>query len=314
LTDVLESRKLTYREGQRSLGEQIRHAKEQFQANARNKAWWYFEFTQQVVPNLPSGPKSPSPGAIRVMDQPWDNLIILDACRADAFKLVLGRHSREFGNLGYTLRNVESLGTYTPEFLTRNFAGGPYPDTVYVSANPYVSSLLPEGTFGEVVHVWRNAWSDKFQTVLPRDMAKASMRARRRFPGRRLIVHFMQPHTPFVGSYRLPGEAFWDIALNQGLQNAKRAYIENLEAVFRVLPPLLDYFRGRTVVSADHGEGWGEPAPPLQVPIFGHPKKVHIASLTTVPWMEIPKRGDEVGEEERFLKASLSLTRSGLAA
>jgi hypothetical protein len=314
MTDVMESRKLTYREGKRSILEQVRHAREQLQANARNPAWWYFEFTQQVVPNLPSGPKSPSAGAVRVMDQPWDNLIILDACRADAFRFVLARHAEAFAGVRYSLKDVESLGTYTPEFLTRNFSGGTYPDTVYVSANPYVSSLLPQGTFRDVIHVWREKWDDRFQTVLPRDMAKAAMRARRDFPDGRLIVHFMQPHTPFVGKYKLPGEAFWDIALNQGLEKAKRAYIENLEAVFRVLPPVLYYLQGRTIVTADHGEAWGEPAPPLGVPIFGHPKRVHIPSLTTVPWMEVLQKDDGLEEGERFIRASLRLTRSGLAA
>ena len=312
--DILQERRLTYKEGQRSLGEQVRHWGEQFWANARNRAWWYFEFTNQIVPNLPAGPGAPSPSAIRVMDQRWDNLVILDACRYDAFEFMLGRRGADFAGLEYDVKRVESLGTYTPEFLSRNFTGESYRDTVYVSANPYVSSLLSRDMFKEVIDVWRQRWNQKFQTVLPQDVAKAALRARRSFPQGRMIIHFMQPHTPFVGAHSLPGEAFWDIALHRGLENAKRAYMGNLEAVFRVLPPLLNYLSGTTVVSADHGEAWGEPAPPLMVPIFGHPKRVHIPSLTMVPWMEVRSKADGAPEEQRFLKASMAITKSVLAA
>lgn len=248
---------------------------------------------------------------MRVSSEPWDNLIILDACRADAFAEVLRRRADEFRGIEYSLSSRESLGTYTPEFLTRNFKGLTLPDVVYVTANPYVSTLLPQGTFGEVVEVWRERWDPRFNTVLPYEVARSALRARRAHPRGRLIIHFMQPHTPFIGASRVPGEAFWDAALRYGLERAKRSYYENLDAAFDVLPAVLGGLGGSSVVTADHGEGWGEPAPPLNVPIFGHPKNVHIPALTSVPWMEAKAPGGE-SDDRRILAASARLTKSRL--
>ncbi|HKT21836.1 MAG TPA: hypothetical protein VJR06_04380 [Nitrososphaerales archaeon] len=303
--------RLTYKEGKRTRSEQLRHAKEQVSANVFNWAWWYFEFTNLVVPRLSSKLREPSPAAVRVTEKEWDSLVILDACRADAFASVLRSRAREFEGFDYTMTSVESLGTFTPEFLARNFGEGSFSDVVYVTANPYVSTLLPPGKFGEVVEVWRESWDESYDTVLPYDVARAALRAKRDRPAARMVVHFMQPHTPFIGPRRVPGEAFWDAALRYGLDRAKRAYMENLEEAFAVLPPLLTGLGGKVVVTADHGEAWGEHAPPLGVPIYGHPKNVHIPALTTVPWMEV-RQPPSSGDGRELLAASLRLTKTRL--
>ena len=63
----------------------------------------------------------------RVINEDWDTLILLDACRFDMFEETVEME----GNLDYTI----SLGSTSEEFLTRNFSKGTFHDTVYVNAN-----------------------------------------------------------------------------------------------------------------------------------------------------------------------------------
>jgi hypothetical protein len=76
---------------------------------------------------------------IKVMDEDWDNLIILDACRYDIFK----NHSK------FINQNIEkkvSQGSWTLEFIKSNFVGKSFHDTVYVTSNVF-SNIIPEGSF-----------------------------------------------------------------------------------------------------------------------------------------------------------------------
>lgn len=59
---------------------------------------------------------------IAVFDQDWDVLVILDACRYDAF--------REHASLPGRLQAVTSQGSVTPEWLHANVAGRDLTDTV----------------------------------------------------------------------------------------------------------------------------------------------------------------------------------------
>lgn len=60
-------------------------------------------------------------------DEGWDNLVILDACRYDAF-------SEQTPSRG-TLESRESRGSASEQFIQGNFTGKTLYDVVYVSAN-----------------------------------------------------------------------------------------------------------------------------------------------------------------------------------
>jgi len=47
--------------------------------------------------------------------------------------------------------------------------------------------------------VWGNEWDEEYKTILPGDIAAAAHDAYETCPNKRLIVHFMQPHVPFIG-------------------------------------------------------------------------------------------------------------------
>ncbi|MDZ7731076.1 MAG: hypothetical protein U5K37_09355 [Natrialbaceae archaeon] len=184
-----------------------------------------------------------------VMDEDWDNLFILDACRYDMFA--------DRVTLDGCLESRISLGSSSEEFLERNFGDRTCHDTVYVNANPYIPRLdLDQGTFHAVVDCLSD-WDHELQTVRPDTVASAAREAHAEFPDKRLIVHFMQPHAPFIGdmgrelvgggwTMDLPVESeqgIWHY-LRDGdsdidLETVWAAYNENLDVVLDEVEPLL---------------------------------------------------------------------------
>ncbi|OYR52729.1 hypothetical protein DJ73_10100, partial [Halorubrum sp. Ea1] len=126
-------------------------------------------------------------GATRITEADWDDLIILDACRYDQFERL---HS-----LPGELEPRISVGSATPEFLERTFAGERRFDTVYVTANPMYRHVGLDGVFHAVV--------------------EATRAAREAYPNKRVLTHFMQPHYPFLGE---TGEAI----AHSGIEWTKR--------------------------------------------------------------------------------------------
>lgn len=52
--------------------------------------------------------------------------------------------------------------------------------------------------------------------------------------------------------------------------------------------PLAEELPGKTVITADHGNLFGERATPFPIPVYFHPSNVRISSLTEVPWFILP--------------------------
>ncbi len=68
------------------------------------------------------------------MAEDWDLLIVLDACRFDAFKDAFSRYFEG------DLRRVRSEGSCTPGWFRRTFTGR-CPGVTYVPPNPHINSL-----------------------------------------------------------------------------------------------------------------------------------------------------------------------------
>ncbi len=245
-------------------------------------------------------------GESRLMNEEWDNLILLDACRYDQFE--------QLHPFAAPLEARISPGSTTQEFLKSNFVDETHHDTVYVTANPMYRTVDMEGTFHAVVDVWESEWHEQLRTVPPDPMATAVLEAHERFPNKRIFAHFMQPHYPFIGetgrqishagyewSYRLVtrGEgsredpSVWDL-LESGdidLEVVRRAYDENLELVFPHVERVLDAFDERTVITSDHGNLVGEKIAPFDAPRYGHPRELYVDELRKVPWLVV--EGDE---------------------
>ena len=232
--------------------------------------------------------------ATRVMAEDWDNLLILDGCRYDTFA---EQNTVQFGTESFRI----SLGSTSSEFLKKNFAGKTYHDTVYVSANPFVPSLT-DGTFHAVVNLLNDNWDDELSTVHPKDVVAEAKRTHEQFPNKRLIVHFMQPHYPFIGetgrklSHRgflrdqtNSEQASSSIWLQLQREEVSRevvwtAYRENLDLVLDHVNELTDALPGLHAVTADHGNLIGDRTYPIPIRGYGHPHSAHVSPLVKVPW------------------------------
>jgi hypothetical protein len=221
-----------------------------------------------------------------VMSEDWDTLIILDACRYDTF--------HQLNHLEGSLEYRISQGSMSDEFLSNNFGATTHPDTVYVSTNPYFAQLDLAGQFHAVVDLL-GMWDEQLETIPPADVAEAAMSAHAIYPDKRIIVHFMQPHLPFLGptGQSLHGKSgernlFGVVRGNSDTittDDLVQAYEENLELVLQFVQPLLAAIDGKVVISADHGNMFGERQRPLPTAkMWGHPWGVYTSSLVKVPW------------------------------
>jgi len=135
------------------------------------------------------------------MDEKWDILIVLDACRYDFFSCMYKKFL--LGNL----EEVKSLGSSTLEWLVKSFRKY-YKDVVYFSANPYINSFADvkiglwkwsaRKHFYKIIDVWKFGWDNFFGTVPPWEVNKVVLNSKDRYAGKRLIIHFLQPHEPYL--------------------------------------------------------------------------------------------------------------------
>jgi hypothetical protein len=254
---------------------------------------------------------------VAVMEEDWDTLLVLDACRADAFEETIDRDRVE------DYRRVSSLGTSSPEWTRENFAGETFGDTVYVSANPWIAREAPDA-FHHVANAWADEevanrtveWDeDRPQNlgVKPQTTVSAgrlndvAMATHETYPNKRLIVHYFQPHAPNVGNPdgSIKDPAAVDVELRPGeplragtvsRDAVWEAYTDNLAYVFEHASELAADLGDRIVLTADHGELFGEWLWPVPLRGYAHPSGVRHPALTEVPWATI-----EHGERRRIV-------------
>jgi hypothetical protein len=198
-----------------------------------------------------------------IFEEDWDNLLILDACRYDMFE--------QHADLPGRLEHRYSKGSSTPEFLRANLTGRDLRDTVYVTANPQFYRNRDElpANFHAVIDIWREAgWDEEYHTVLPETVTECAQDAAEEYPNKRLLVHYIQPHYPFIGSQTEfdkrqlvdtdTGERNVWYQLMTGTLDVEREtiwqlYTDNLNLALPYVEELMDALNGRTVVTADHG-------------------------------------------------------------
>ncbi|MBZ6496466.1 hypothetical protein [Natrinema longum] len=227
-------------------------------------------------------------------ERDWDTLVILDACRFDTF-----RDTHQFDG---TLERIQSNASHTSEFLEKNFSDDQF-DIAYVSASPQLVGY--EDTFAHVEHVWSDQWNDELDTVTPDTVTHSALEIAEEYPQKRLIVHYMQPHYPFIGETGrdLGPQASFTGGLRprEGLtiwermsageidsKTARKAYRENLKIVLPHVQELTESIDGKTVVTSDHGNLFGKRISRLPLTIYGHPPRFTDRELTSVPWLELP--------------------------
>ena len=133
-----------------------------------------------------------------VLDDDWDVLLILDACRYDFFK----DNYKDF--LEGTLSKKISVATRTAEWLKKTFTSK-HDDIIYISGYPGVNSMgyskengFDPSCFSKVVDVWKFGFDEALQTIHPQEINKAFFKYKTLHPEKRFILHYMQPHSPYV--------------------------------------------------------------------------------------------------------------------
>jgi hypothetical protein len=246
-----------------------------------------------------------------VFAEDWDNLLILDACRYDYFA--------EQSTLNGTLESRISRASATREWVHANFTDRQLHDVVYVSANPNYRKVADD--IGAEVHAYVDVWRDdtlvgEDETIVPPEtVTEHALDAAGQYPNKRLLVHYVQPHYPFIGptgeEHFDPTATLKEVSRRYDLTDDRldRAYRENLDLVLDETERLIDALDGKTVVSADHGELLGERLSPLPLRAYGHPNGVYVKELVKVPWLvhesgeqkeivsEAPTAQDEVDED-----------------
>jgi len=213
----------------------------------------------------------------------FDCLIILDACRYDYFRIL------------HRCKYVLSAGTATPEWLYRNLKAHNPHNLVYISANPYASRYKLKEMGINPNFVIKSAlidlWNTKIDTVLPSEFTKFAINTIENHPTQKYIIHYMQPHTPYlkpllkaVNGIRLSVDADELAMLGfYSKHKIRKAYFNNLKLVWKYVRKLLKHLSGKIIISSDHGNLLGE------YDLFGHPPCFYVPELVKVPYLVIKK-------------------------
>lgn len=139
----------------------------------------------------------------KIIEESWDYLIVLDACRFDYFEELYERYLE--GSLEKRVSPIPASSSFpTKEWCEKVFGDRYHEDIVYVSGHPGINSKTGWGDFAvkghvyKVIDVWDWGWGENMLTVHPKSVTKAAIEAKEKYPSKRFIVHYMQPHAPFV--------------------------------------------------------------------------------------------------------------------
>lgn len=245
----------------------------------------------------------PRRSGVNVPVADWDVFVLFDACRPDTFETVVD--TTQFDE--YT--RVTSQASQTHEWLSVNWTGE-YGDVVYVAGNPMVSANPP--AVHHLDETWRDAFDDEMGQVNAETITDRALALLDSYPNKRLVVHYMQPHAPFIGHPELrftEWELINDIELEgrgdaadvweagaKGLVEEDaiwEGYADNLEYVWERAGPLLDATNGRRVaITSDHGNVIKTRDYPIPITISAHPPNHRQPGLVSVPWGVLEADGE----------------------
>lgn len=224
-----------------------------------------------------------------IFEREWEVLVILDACRTDLMDEV----ADDYPFLEkYHIHN--SLGSNSGQWMKRNFTDEFREEmqrTAVVTGNAQSEAHLNAEDFAILDEVWRY-WESEDELFKPDYITDRAISIKREFDPERMVVHYMQPHHPFIphfdgfDSYQTELHEKWlnpwrDIRTGHASKQQKwREYRDNLEYVLGYVQRLLENIDADPVViSSDHGEAIGEWG------IYGH-WNIPLRVLRQVPWIE----------------------------
>ncbi|QRY23495.1 sulfatase-like hydrolase/transferase [Halobacterium sp. GSL-19] len=263
---------------------------------------WYLVIWYAVTSRMSLG--------TNVYERDWDVLLILDACRIDTLREVADEY--EFID---DVETMWSVGSQSDEWMANTFTEEYRPEiekTHYVTGNGHASQLferhnLPPknnttpldvsrwnledlSTFDAVDMVWQDHHDETYGVALPRSMTDHAIQASRDNNPDRLMVHYMQPHRPYIGHAIREGRPPTELE-QEGYEQLEAGeadrdvvydmYRETLRFVLDDIEELLENLDAETVaITADHGESFGACG------AYGHPEGFPYPIVKKVPWVE----------------------------
>ena len=133
-----------------------------------------------------------------IAEKDWNNLVILDGAPHDTYQETINPKA------GSRI----TAESHSRGFIRENFSDGDWSDTIVITANPFyneeeferLTGEKPSETFETIFQVWNTDWNERHGTVMPEKMVEKTKTAEKLFPGKKKIIHFMQPHYPFINS------------------------------------------------------------------------------------------------------------------
>lgn len=262
------------------------------------------------------------PFGTNVYESDWDLLIVLDACRVDTLREVAEEY--EF------IENVDSVwsvGSQSAEWMANTFTENrldEIEETTYISGNGYSNSVLTsghlppanntipvdlsrwatvdEGDLQSHIAVWETHHDETYGSVLPGPITDYTITESREGHADRIIAHYTQPHLPYVGAAYHEERAATEVEdrgyelLEEGVASRDevyKAYKETLRWVLDDVEELLENVDAeRVVITADHGEAFGE------WKAYGHPEGFPHPCIRKVPWVETSASDERTREPD----------------
>jgi len=248
----------------------------------------------------------------------WDICLVLDGCRVDTWRRIAPEYGFENG------QTAVSVGSASMEWLAETFGARyrtQWSAAGYVTANPFSgerggesrflrSSASPLAEHGLVYldEVWRDQWQPRELPTVPPDILTGrglyAWQQRDRLGVDRLVVHYMQPHTPFrsrtewTAGWALDGFSTGDGRGKDDWAKVRdgeiereaflEAYRDNLRWVLGEVQRWARTVDATILVTSDHGNAlgeWGE---------WGHPAGSANPVLRRVPWCQVDACGEGV--------------------
>lgn len=257
------------------------------------------------------------PVGTNVFSKDWDALIVLDACRVDALREVAPEYS-----FIDTVESIWSVGSTSAEWYMNTFVPEHQTDlaeTAMISANPNAEAILlnrdhpPRHPTPFLATDWNTVSADELDYVeftrqhdrpygnksdsgsppMPLDVPdyvtdRAIVAGRKGHEN--LLVHYFQPHRPFIHDFIKRGTELSYIerepyeAGRSGLASKEDLwplFVDNLRLVLDSVGELLTNLDAEKVaITADHGELLGE------LGQYGHFQSIPHPNLKRVPWVE----------------------------
>lgn len=248
-----------------------------------------------------------------IFDREWDVLVVLDACRVDALRTVSGEY--DFLN---EVESMTSVGSTSKEWYLHTFADKDVSDVSLISGNGWISRMFEQEPDWKYWTITKDSWwhdqrfldsllerdlprdsdfdnylpvvgttgGDIGTTPLPEEVTDAAIYTGRNRDPSRLIIHYMQPHEPYI--HEREGASLPEIhkspfdSLKEGettVQEICDAYLGNLREVLDSVERLLKNIEApRVAITADHGELFGEWG------MYTHPAAFPHPNVRKVPW------------------------------